>query len=192
MEKIKIEELVENIDKVEVGYFSDYSVQLAMINEIVKNFVTKDENGIYSYSSVVINTKVMMAVIVLFSNIELTNNDSHNYDLLMKSGVYDEYPDLVYSDYVQKFESAVDLSIKDIMERNSYSYILADKSEKFIKMLDNTFGHLNSAIDKGDPNTIAKHLSKGIEVLAKKMPDFSNVDAIAALSKAGNRRGKSK
>ena len=46
--------------------------------------------------------------------------------------------------------------------------------------------HVNQMIDKGDPNKIAKYLSKGIEIVAKKLPDLSSVDIKSIIEKSIN------
>ena len=76
----------------------------------------------------------------------------------------------------------LDERIEDKLAQNSMDNIFALRTKEVMQLLERTMGHLDAMLDKGDPNTIAKHLSKGVEMIAKKLPDFSKFDIERYLS----------
>ena len=72
------------------------------------------------------------------------------------------------------------------MRDNSVEHILAERSNDMIISINRMFRHINKMIDKGDPNKIAKYLSKGIEAIANKLPDLSALDVAEKLKEELN------
>lgn len=174
MEKIKIEELNGNLDKVKILEYVPIRDQLSMIKNIVSSLVVEDEYGVLKYDSVNYEISKKVSIVDLFTNVQITDDDLDNYDYIIKSGLWDK---LVGSKNIGEYTFYLDLSLDDKLHENSYENILAKKSSDIVNIIDNTMKHVNMMIDRGDPNYIAKHLSKVADTFIKKMPDFSKLDA---------------
>lgn len=175
MEKIKIEELDSNLDKVKVLKHVPIRDQLSMIKNIVSSLVIEDEYGVLKCDSVNFEISKKVSIIDLFTNVQILDDDLDNYDYIMKSGLWDK---LIGSENIGEYVFYLDLALDDKLKENSYENILAKKSSDVVNIIDNTMKHVNMMIDKGDPNYIAKYLSKVADAFIKKMPDFSKIDMV--------------
>lgn len=175
MEKIKIEELNGNLDKVKILEYVPIRDQLSMIKNIVSSLVVEDEYGVLKYDSVNYEISKKVSIVDLFTNVQITDDDLDNYDYIIQSGLWDK---LIGSENIGEYVFYLDLAVDDKLKENSYENILAKKSSEIVNIIDNTMKHVNMMIDRGDPNYIAKHLSKVADTFIKKMPDFSKLDAV--------------
>lgn len=173
IEDIYDKELSEVLDMIEVEKHIPIRNQVATINALVGIILEKDEYGLFTYNSVTKDIMTKVAFISLATNIQLLDDDYDNYDILNKTGLLDYIKD--YSDF-NAFYDMLDKRIRDIMRDNSVEHILAERSNDMIISINRMFRHINKMIDKGDPNKMAKYLSKGIEAIANKLPDLSALD----------------
>ena len=176
---MKIEEL-QNVNQVEFEQYVPVVIQKAMADALVRMLIKEDEYGFKNYDSTDADVVINVAYVSLFSDVELTEDDFVNYDRLAMAGVIDS---ISYHDAFIKFESMVYARLQDVMRENSIDYAVYRMSHKLFGSVDNMFEHLNGMLDKGDPNKIAKYLSKASEMLVAKMPDFSKADALENLKK---------
>lgn len=173
IEDIYDKNLNEVLDMVEFEKHVPIRNQVATINALVGIILEKDEYGLFTYNSVTKDIMAKVAFISLATNIQLLDDDYDNYDILNKTGLLDYIKD--YSDF-NAFYDMLDKRIRDIMRDNSVEHILAERSNDMIISINRMFRHINKMIDKGDPNKMAKYLSKGIEAIANKLPDLSALD----------------
>lgn len=173
IEDIYDKELSEVLDMIEVEKHIPIRNQVATVNALVGIILEKDEYGLFTYNSVTKDIMTKVAFVSLATNIQLLDDDYDNYDILNKTGLLDYIKD--YSDF-NMFYDMLDKRIKDIMRDNSVEHILAERSNDMIISINRMFRHINKMIDKGDPNKMAKYLSKGIEAIANKLPDLSALD----------------
>jgi hypothetical protein len=75
-----------------------------------------------------------------------------------------------------RFFDMLDERINDKLAESSMNHIFAERAMDVTNFIDRTMGRVETMLDKGDPNTIAKYLSKGVEAIANKLPDFSQYD----------------
>lgn len=185
---VKIEDIYDNnlnevLDMVEFEKHVPIRNQVATINALVGIILEKDEYGLFTYNSVTKDIMAKVAFISLSTNIQLLDDDYDNYDILNKTGLLDYIED--YSDF-NAFYDMLDKRIRDIMRDNSVEHILAERSNDMIISINRMFRHINKIIDKGDPNKMAKYLSKGIEAIANKLPDLSALDVAEKLKEELN------
>lgn len=185
MEKIKIEDLRNDMSLFDGVHFEKYvpiAVKEAMIEKLVEILVKSDEHGILRVNSIEKEIMTKIAIVMLYSNIEVSDLPYDDYDTIMEYGIYEVLYEFVSKERenlmndVEDFIFMLDCRIDDKLKENSIEYMAARKADDVVAIIDNTMNHVNGMLDKGDPNTIAKHLSKGIEMIAKKLPDFSKVD----------------
>lgn len=178
IEDIYDKDLNEVLGMIEIEKHVPIRNQVATINALVGIILEKDEYGLFTYNSVTKDIMTKVAFISLATNIQLLDDDYDNYDILNKTGLLDYIKD--YSDF-NMFYDMLDKRIKDIMRDNSVEHILAERSNDMIISINRMFRHIDKMIDKGDPNKIAKYLSKGIEAIANKLPDLSTLDVAEKL-----------
>ncbi|MCI6090036.1 MAG: hypothetical protein MR695_05670 [Solobacterium sp.] len=183
IEDIYDKNLNEVLDMVEFEKHVPIRNQVATINALVGIILEKDEYGLFTYNSVTKDIMAKVAFISLATNIQLLDDDYDNYDILNKTGLLDYIKD--YSDF-NAFYDMLDKRIRDIMRDNSVEHILAERSNDMIISINRMFRHINKMIDKGDPNKMAKYLSKGIEAIANKLPDLSALDVAEKLKEELN------
>lgn len=183
IEDIYDKDLNEILDMVEFEKHVPIRNQVATINALVGIILEKDEYGLFTYNSVTKDIMAKVAFISLATNIQLLDDDYDNYDILNKTGLLDYIKD--YSDF-NAFYDMLDKRIRDIMRDNSVEHILAERSNDMIISINRMFRHINKMIDKGDPNKMAKYLSKGIEAIANKLPDLSALDVAEKLKEELN------
>lgn len=183
IEDIYDKNLNEILDMIEVEKHIPIRNQVATVNALVGIILEKDEYGLFTYNSVTKDIMTKVAFISLATNIQLLDDDYDNYDILNKTGLLDYIKD--YSDF-NAFYDMLDKRIRDIMRDNSVEHILAERSNDMIISINRMFRHINKMIDKGDPNKMAKYLSKGIEAIANKLPDLSALDVAEKLKEELN------
>ena len=183
IEDIYDKNLNEVLDMVEFENHVPIRNQVATINALLGVILEKDEYGLFTYNSVTKDIMTKVAFISLATNIQLLDDDYDNYDILNKTGLLNYIKD--YSDF-NAFYDMLDKRIRDIMRDNSVEHILAERSNDMIISINRMFRHINKMIDKGDPNKMAKYLSKGIEAIANKLPDLSALDVAEKLKEELN------
>ena len=184
---IKIEDLKHmqdlfTVGDLEVKTYVSVLTKMAMIDALVETLVQEDETGMYVVNSIDKEVKAKVAAVALYTNIELTDNDYLNYDIIKSTRLLEQLMDMIQDNYyselndIEVFYDMLDRRIDDKLAENSMNRILAIRSKEVIDAIQRTMSHVDAMLDKGDPNTIAKHLSKGVEMIAKKLPDFSKFD----------------
>ena len=185
--RIKIEDLKHmqdlfTVGDLEVKTYVSVLTKMAMIDALVETLVQEDETGMYVVNSIDKEVKAKVAAVALYTNIELTDNDYLNYDIIKSTRLLEQLMDMIQDNYhselndIKVFYDMLDRRIDDKLAENSMNRILAIRSKEVIDAIQRTMSHVDAMLDKGDPNTIAKHLSKGVEMIAKKLPDFSKFD----------------
>ena len=184
---IKIEDLrnikdLSVVEGLEIKTYVPIMIKMAMIDALVGDLVQQDEYGMYVVNSMIKEVKSKMAIVALYTNIELTDDDYLNYDVMNADDAFNKIIYIINeggafspSD-VQEFYRLLDERIADKLAQNSMEHVMALRTKEFMTAIEKTMSHVDSMLDKGDPNIIAKHLSKGVEAIAKKLPDFSKFD----------------
>lgn len=177
---IKHEDLKNiKIEEIEIKEYVPMIHKMAVANLLLKSVVSENEHGVYTYNTNLWEMTKDVAFISTYTNIEITDNDYENYDAVKSSGILEAIKDHFYelnNDEYWDFHNVCDNALGDLLEQNSVENIVAKKTTQVVSMIDRTMGHLDNMLDKGDPNKIAKYLSKGVEMVAAKLPDFSKVD----------------
>lgn len=182
---IKIEELkvkkIDEIEGLEIKTYVPITLKMKIAEKLSDKLIEEDSVGVCRCNPVDAMVAKKVALIALYTNIELLDNDYNNYDIL-SNGYLMQYFERYIGNDADDFYYVVDTTLKNRLEEmNSINHIFASKATDVVNIIDKTMDHINDMLDKGDPNKIAKYLSKGIEMIAAKIPDFSNVDAMAAL-----------
>lgn len=178
---IKIEEL-KDVNQVKFEQHVPILMQKAMAETLVNMLVKEDANGFKHYNSIDVDVAIDVAYVSLFTDIELTEDDYVNYDMLVELGIIAE---IEYQRAFNNFENMVYSYIEDVMRENAIEYTMSKTSSGVIDAVDKLVDRLGAMIDKGDPNTIAKYLSKGIEAIAVKLPDMTKLAEKAMKTKRG-------
>lgn len=174
IEELKGKDIEEIVGMIEINNDISIRNKIAAINALVGTLLTKDNYGMYTYDSI---TKDIMAKVIyvsLATNIELYDDYYDNYDVLQSIGLFDYLDDNNWSLF--NFETMLNNKIYDIMRENDVEHILAERTDEMLMYVNRTLKHVDSMLDKGDPNKIAKYLSKGVEAIANKLPDMSALE----------------
>ena len=147
-----------------------------MADAIVEAVVEKNEYGLYVVDYFIKEIHEKVAMVGLYTNVELSEDDVLNYDIASSCGLIDYIEEEVND--VWSFSSILSDAIEKRIEENSINNTVARFLNDTTKLIENTLNSVNGMLDKGDPNKIAKYLSKGVEMIAAKMPDFSKLDII--------------
>lgn len=187
---IKIEELrnvehIKDIEDLEIKKYVSIREKKEMIDSILDVLVKEDENGMYTYDSILLEVYKKVALGALYANVELLEDDFENYDIMMESGLLKGIEKLTEDD-IYDFYILLEDRIEDKMRENNIEHAVAKGIQDVVKTIDNTMDHVDGMLDKGDPNVIAKHLSKGVEMIAKKLPDMSKLDILEEMKKKVN------
>ena len=178
---IKIEDLknitnIEAAEGLELKKYVSILDKKVMADTIVEVVVKKDEYGLYTVDYFVKEVHEKVAMVGLYTNVELTEDDVLNYDIASSCGLIDYLEESV--DDVWSFSSILSDAIEERVEQNSVNHIIARFLDNTTKLIESTMHSVNGMLDKGDPYKIAKYLSKGVEMIAAKMPDFSQLDIV--------------
>lgn len=154
--------------------------KLEQIRKMIPMFIEL-KNGVYEYEPTLRRIVETILIYKLYTNIEITE---------FSKGVYDSL-NTINADFKDvKDVNLLHLTIDDVVEgflqKNTINNMIANATVKITDYLGDFMEHVNLMLDKGDPNKIAKYLSKGIEVIANKMPDLSDMDQEKLLEKLKN------
>ena len=176
IEKLKNVKDLNKIKNLKVESYVPITTKIAMANKLSELLISEDTVGTYRYEPVEMMVLKAVAFVGLYTNIELLDDDYDNYDILSRYDLITDLETMVGRD-VKSFYEIVDMTLNNkLEEKNSLNRIFASKASDVIGIIDKTMEHVNGMLDKGDPNKIAKYLSKGIEMIAVKLPDLSKVD----------------
>lgn len=168
LEKLTVDEAKEKIEWKQHVSVKD---QLAMAKLLAESLVSKNKDDIYVVDKNEQEILSYVAYVSLATNIELGEDDYYNYDVLVSLDVNPYQLELLgFQDYVDNY-------VDSLLEQNNIEYVAARAINEVVFNVSTVVDHLNDMLDKGDPNKIAKYLSKGVEMLAKKLPDFSAMDS---------------
>ena len=183
---IKIEDLkniknVAEVEGLEIRNYCPIKEQEDLLGSVIDIVVRKDENGIFYQDFVRREISLVAMVLALYTNIELTDDDYLNYDIVKEFGFYNDLILHIDVDNLDKFEWLYNDMIDNKLKENSIEHVAVKSVHEIVDKIDNMMNHVNGMLDKGDPNKIAKYLSKGIEMIANKLPDMSDLNKIEAL-----------
>ena len=190
MKKINIKDL-EGLSKEDVLGMVEIKKQVSIVQKIaaaesiVDELVDLDDSGLYTYDEVTKMISEAMAKVQLYTNVELTDDVYSDYDIIngiKLDELIDDYSDSELLEYI------IDLKFNQIINQNTINHVVSRSMSHMVDIIDKTMDHVNLMLDKGDPNKIAKYLSKGIEMLANKMPDFSTLDVTKTLGEQLDRK----
>ncbi len=174
IEELKGKDIEEIVGMIEINNDISIRNKIAAINALVGTLLTKDNYGMYTYDSITKDIMTKVTYVSLVTNIDLYDDYYDNYDVLQSTGLFDYLDDNNLSLF--NFEQMLDDKIYDIMRENDVEHILAERTDEMLMYVNRTLKHVDSMLDKGDPNKIAKYLSKGVEAIANKLPDMSALE----------------
>lgn len=185
MEKVKIETLkgLEKLpDNVTVKQYVSIKDKYVYANGLVDMIIKYDKDDM-SYEDP-IASRVIKAVgmVALYTNIELLEDSYECYDILKENDLLHSIEEMIGTDCAEFYEIIFDLVWEKIDRYNSFNYIVSRKTDDMLAIFNRTMKHVDGMLDKGDPNKIAKYLSKGIEVIANKLPDLSKLDVFEPIN----------
>lgn len=176
IEKLKDVENINEIEDLEVRSYVPLREKELMIEELLK-VLLKQNGSLYTVNSIDKEIKSHLAVITLYTNIDITNDDYLNYDIIHKNGLYNKIEDKAYHDIIN-FIDLLELRIDDKLKENTYEKIVDNRLNEMMIVFDETMNHVNKMIDRADPNKITKYITNLIKPLLDKIPDFSKVDIL--------------
>ena len=190
MEKVKIETL-KGLTKlpgsVEVKEYSPIKEKYVVVDRISKSILEMDEYGMMKENTLIKHIMRDLMIIILNTNIELSDDVYSDYDILHENGLMQLIEEHISSDELSSTRWLLDDVLFDAIENNnSINHIVARTASDITAFTNRTLKHVDGMLDKGDPNKIAKYLSKGIELMASKLPDLSKLDVFEAINKGKN------
>ena len=162
----------DNLNEVNTKNVS-VATAMKVIDMTIDDCLYKNDNGVFTYNTIHVEIMKLISYVALYTDLSGEDNYYDSYDMLVESGFKEECD---YKDSFMTYSYWFDCRLEDKMRENSVENILSRELKKTNDGIFNVFDHVNNMLDKGDPNKIAKYLSKGIEAIASKMPDFSNPD----------------
>jgi len=178
MEELKGKELNEILTMINIKKYIPISAKLEIADTIIELATKESEVG---YKFIDYNLKeiaLCYALVAYYTNIDLSDNIYEVFDLMQTTNLYN-YIVNIEENSLLSVEVVVYNKIREFEQKNSnLSQITYMLSQKVLGVFDETMQHVNTMLDKGDPNKIAKYLSKGIEMLAVKMPDLSTLNPL--------------
>lgn len=188
MERISIEILRENVrpKELEVKHYIPVSEKYIYAGKLVSTYVKEDEYGMLYYDSTVQNVLKTVGMVVLYTNLELLEDNYASYDILKETGAIEEIEKMIGRDCFEFYNIVEDITSERISRHNDINHIIARKADDALAIFNRSMKSLENMMDKGDPNKIAKYLSKGIEMIAAKLPDLSKLDVFESINKIKN------
>lgn len=185
MERISIEILRENVrpKELEVKHYIPVSEKYIYAGKLVSTYVKEDEYGMLYCDSTVQNVIKTVGMVVLYTNLELLEDNYASYDILKETGAIEEIEKMIGRDCLEFYNIVEDITSERISRHNDINHIIARKADDALAIFNRSMKSLENMMDKGDPNKIAKYLSKGIEMIAAKLPDLSKLDVFESIDK---------
>lgn len=184
MEKVNIEKLkgLKALpDEVEVRKYVPIKEKIAYAKVLSGMVIKRDEYDVAYADTVAYKIAVIVGTVGLYTNIELLDDNYECYDILVENGLIEDVKNTIgidCEDFAECIKDFVDIKVNT---ENDINHVVARKADDVMIIFNRTMKHVEGMLDKGDPNKIAKYLSKGIEALAAKMPDFSQLDVFESL-----------
>lgn len=175
IDDLKGKRLKEVTEMIEIKKNVPIRNQIATINALVGVILTRDDYGMLTYNTITKDVMAKVTFVSLVTNIDLYDDYYDNYDVLQSVGLFDYMYDSP-NDLMFNFENMLNDRIRDIMRENSVEHTLAVRTDEMLTYVNRTLKHVETMLDKGDPNKIAKYLSKGVEAIANKLPDMSALE----------------
>lgn len=188
MERISIEILRENVrpKELEVKHYIPVAEKYIYAGKLVDTFLKEDEYGMLYYNSTVQEIIKTVGMVALYTNLELLEDNYASYDILKETGAIKEIEEIIGKDCIAFYNIVEDITYDRIARNNDINHIIARKADDAMAIFNRTMKSLENMMDKGDPNKIAKYLSKGIEMIAAKLPDLSKLDVFESIDKVKN------
>lgn len=185
MERISIEILRENVrpKELEVKHYIPVAEKYIYAGKLVDTFLKEDEYGMLYYNSTVQEIIKTVGMVALYTNLELLEDNYASYDILKETGAIKEIEEIIGKDCIAFYNIVEDITYDRIARNNDINHIIARKADDAMAIFNRTMKSLENMMDKGDPNKIAKYLSKGIEMIAAKLPDLSKLDVFESIDK---------
>lgn len=168
----------ENVFEVAIKNNVSIVTQRELIEKLIKNITYENEYGLIEYNSINIEVCKLVSFASIFTDLELLVNDYENYDILDSSNIKH-----VFKDEYRKYEALFDSRMEDKIREHSIDYLVLRQVDRLTDKAIDVMDMFNKVLEKGDPNKIAKYLSKGIEMVARKLPDFSDEKTIEKVAK---------
>lgn len=192
MEKVKIEDL-KNLSELPKGivvkHYIDIKTKYAYASYLVDQIVKLDDNDLMYCDVLAERIVKKIGIIEMYTNIELSDDNYKNYDILMENKFLTQIEDLIGEGCADFYYIIDELVSRRIDMNNSVNSIIAKRSDDMVAIFNRTMNHVDGMLDKGDPNKIAKYLSKGIEMVASKLPDLSKIDVLKRIEDQVNKKG---
>lgn len=180
MEKIKLEQ----VEELGYQYITDIVptlVKAEYANRIANQCYSREGSLAYTCNEI---EKLMLSrlyTVALYTNIEITEATFEIYDELLTMNIFEEV--LEANKDAQAFLDIVDLKCAEFEKNNDMNHIVAEYFNRFLMNVDESMDHINSLLDRIDPNELNASLGKGLEVFANKIPDLNDEKMLTSLMK---------
>lgn len=184
MEKINIQTLkgLEKLpDDITVKHYVSVKDKYVYANGLVDMIIKEDEYDMYYVDHIAERVIKSVGMVALYTNIELLEDSYECYDILKENNLLHSIEETVGTDCAEFYDIIFDLIFEKIDQHNSINHIVSRKTDDMLAVFNRTMKHVDGMLDKGDPNKIAKYLSKGIEMIAAKLPDLSKLDVFESI-----------
>lgn len=156
--------------------YMPYAEKLKYATSIIEESATTNKYGYLSIDFHKLHMLEALYKVYLFTNIELVDFTVEAYDIIKKYDLEDQIDFMHDLCDPLNFSDVLNNEVETLESAHNLENVLAKMSENSFALLLDIGDHVNKMLDKGDPNKMAKYLSKGIEMLAKKLPDLSQFD----------------
>ena len=172
VQKVSIEQIIN--EEMELEIYKGFYIPQSKKEEIVKSICQtciSSENSYYKVHRALMNKTFYLTMIDIYTNIKVENYENEVYDKIKSLQI-----DVSYLEDIKTFAELLKNTVEEIEEENKLERIVANTLYSLQAKIDTVLESLDKMLEKGDPNKIAKYLSKGIEKLADKMPDFNELE----------------
>lgn len=166
-----------NVEDIQVmTEYMPYEEKLKYAMSIVESSATTNKYGYLSIDHHKLHMLEALYKVYLFTNIELNDLTVEAYNIVKKYDLEDQIDFTNALCDPLNFSDVLNNEVETLESAHNLENVLAKMSENSFALLLDMGEHVNKMLDKGDPNKMAKYLSKGLEMLAKKLPDLSQFD----------------
>ena len=175
----------DNIEDVQIKkYLSTDNKKI--IASALCSFVLLQENDQYYYYKIDFNKYFALLALQYYTNIELSGDDSKDYDYLEEEGLYKIVRDKIGDDLFTLESYCLDYLKVECDKQNNISRVVSDKMDIIVNSADKIVTSISNVIDKTDGNTAAKYLGKGIDKIGDALLEtklFSGLEEIIEQTK---------
>lgn len=134
----------------------------------VMNSIVYVSEGIKHYNMFDKEVLLAMTCITVYTNLDMKDNDSDSYDLLVRNSLLEETLNLFPREYVECVDILNSMIEEEVDQCNTVEAVLSSNLSSLIPAI-------NNLIDRVDPEVTAKYLGGGLEKVADLLQNSAGI-----------------